>query len=427
MVGRAIPWGRPGRSVRSLIPGSRRSCGNTRGRWLRPLNVAARLSARLDRGGRPPGCDGSLPMRTTLLAGALLMFACRSRDPAAAAVPTEAVVRSADGVEIAYTARGEGDVALVFIHGGFADRSFWSRQLEVFAGRYRTVALDLAGHGASGKDRTEWTLGAFGEDVLAVMDALRLRRTVLIGNSLGGPVALEAARRAPERVLGVIAVDTLQDASRVIDPGSWKAYVESLKHDFEGTVRGLVKRNLFHPHAGRDRAPDPRGLRRLRHGGRPEGGPRPGPVDQRRPHADGRGGEPPHRARLRGGRHGPHGSLPHARTAGGVRAHPQRNARSPDRRRRFHRGPGSVRAVRRPRPGSCRFRGRDGSDWRLGLTEACRIHSLAGGPEFRHAPGSGGDGPRLTRTTTIGPPRLGRASSGRPGSRSRRWIERTAN
>jgi pimeloyl-ACP methyl ester carboxylesterase len=59
-------------------------------------------------------------------------------------------VNSADGVRIAYTTKGECEPALVFIHGGLADRTCWSNQIDVFGERYKVVALDLAGHGESG-------------------------------------------------------------------------------------------------------------------------------------------------------------------------------------------------------------------------------------------------------------------------------------
>jgi alpha-beta hydrolase superfamily lysophospholipase len=66
---------------------------------------------------------------------------------------TDGVARSTDGVPIAYTFGGDKGPALVFIHGGFANRGFWSGQLGALAPQHRVVALDLAGHGASGRDR----------------------------------------------------------------------------------------------------------------------------------------------------------------------------------------------------------------------------------------------------------------------------------
>lgn len=160
--------------------------------------------------------------------------------------PVVGRVQSFDGVEIVYTMRGTGPTALVFVHGGLANRTFWSRQLSALSGRYRVVALDLAGHGESGRDRERWTLPAFGRDVARVVETLELERVVLIGNSLGGPVALEAARLLPGKVVGVVAVDTLHDLTRVADADQVRARADAFRLDFRGTCRALSA-GLFHP------------------------------------------------------------------------------------------------------------------------------------------------------------------------------------
>lgn len=155
-------------------------------------------------------------------------------------------VRSFDGVEIAYTVAGTGATALVFIHGGLASRSFWARQLAELSASYRVVVLDLAGHGESGSNRAAWTIPAFGEDVHAVVDALGLTRVVVIGNSLGGPVALEAARLIGRRAIGVIGIDTLHLATVKISAADAAARGAAFRQDFAGACRGMVDM-LFHP------------------------------------------------------------------------------------------------------------------------------------------------------------------------------------
>lgn len=193
-------------------------------------------------------------MRGMVLGMCLILCACaappvQELDP----TPTTDSVQSADGVEIAYETAGNGEPALVFIHGGFADRTFWRHQMEAFQGKHRVVALDLAGHGTSGRNRQHWGVDAFGEDVRAVVEKLDLHRVVVIGNSLGGPVALEAARIMPDRVIGVIGVDTLHDATRIVDEESeeWQGYMEGLRSDFKGTCEVMV-RQLFHEDAPAD-------------------------------------------------------------------------------------------------------------------------------------------------------------------------------
>ncbi|HEX2694435.1 MAG TPA: alpha/beta hydrolase, partial [Acidobacteriota bacterium] len=156
--------------------------------------------------------------------------------------------RSADGVTIVYSAVGAGEPALVFIHGGLADRTFWDAQLEAFSGHYRVIALDLAGHGESGTNRTNWGLPEFGADVRAVVEAEKPERVILFGNSLGGPVAIEAALLMPGRVLGVVGIDTFQSLNYTYTDAVALARAETFRKDFAGSVKAMTKA-LFYPDA----------------------------------------------------------------------------------------------------------------------------------------------------------------------------------
>ncbi len=153
-----------------------------------------------------------------------------------------------DGVKIVYSAAGAGPTALVFIHGGLADRSFFDGQLQVFAERYRVIAPDLPGHGESGSNRTKWGLPEFGADIKAVVDAEKLGRVILFGNSLGGPVAIEAALLLPGRVIGVVGIDTFQNLPSAIPADYARQRAEAFRADYSGSVKAMVKA-LFHPDA----------------------------------------------------------------------------------------------------------------------------------------------------------------------------------
>src|SRR5262245_61590705 len=126
--------------------------------------------------------------------------------------PTKETVLASDGLKIVCEVRGKGDTSLVFLHGWCGDREYWKNQVDVFAPDYRIVTLDQAGHGESGKDRKNWTVGSLAGDVETVAKELGLKRVILIGHSMGGPVALAAAKRMPGTVVAVIGVDTLQNA-----------------------------------------------------------------------------------------------------------------------------------------------------------------------------------------------------------------------
>jgi pimeloyl-ACP methyl ester carboxylesterase len=149
-------------------------------------------------------------------------------------------VASADGVPIRYHAEGSGEPALVFIHGWSCDRSHWAEQVTRFSADRETIALDLAGHGDSGRDRKEWTIESLGGDVRAVVVALGLRRVVLIGHSMGGPVALAAAAGLGDRVAGVIGIDTFHDVERPFDPGIVRSLMGRFEKDFGGTAKWMV-------------------------------------------------------------------------------------------------------------------------------------------------------------------------------------------
>jgi len=155
------------------------------------------------------------------------------------ATPRQGTVPSADGLEIWYERRGAGDTALLFVHCWSCDHEFWREQVGAFSDRYQVVTLDLGGHGRSRGDRSEWRIEGLAPDVVAVADELDLDRIILVGHSMGGPVSLEAARLLGDRVLGVVAVDTLHDVTTEYPEEEVAAFIDAFEADFEGTLRGM--------------------------------------------------------------------------------------------------------------------------------------------------------------------------------------------
>lgn len=162
--------------------------------------------------------------------------------------PLEATVPAADGVAIAYDVRGAGATSLVFIHGWCSNRAFWREQLDVMADKYRVVAIDLPGHGSSGRARQDWSIASFANDVMTVVEALDLKRVVLIGHSMGGLVSLEAAPLLPERVIGMIGVDTISDVESEKQPEMMDQVIAALEADFEGSMAAFMP-HMFSPNA----------------------------------------------------------------------------------------------------------------------------------------------------------------------------------
>ena len=151
------------------------------------------------------------------------------------------MVLSKDGTPISYEVYGAGEPALVFVHGWSCDARYWRAQVPHFSKSHRVVVPDLAGHGHSGMGRTNYTMAAFGEDVRSVTEAAGGGRVILIGHSMGGSVIAEAARLMPDRVIGLIGVDTLENIEYPMTSEDFKKMVGPLEKDFRAGSRAFVK------------------------------------------------------------------------------------------------------------------------------------------------------------------------------------------
>jgi len=125
---------------------------------------------------------------------------------------------SADGVEISFDTNGEGEPALIFVHGWSNNRSIWDSQVSHFSNKYKVVAVDLPGFGKSGNNRESWTISSFGEDIVAVVKKLNLDKVVLVGFSMGGPVVIEAGKKMQDQAAGIVLVDALQNIEMQLPP-----------------------------------------------------------------------------------------------------------------------------------------------------------------------------------------------------------------
>ena len=150
-------------------------------------------------------------------------------------------VLSADNVTISYQVQGQGKPAVVFVHGWCCDKRYWKFQVPYFAKRHKVVTIDLAGHGQSGLGRVDYTIEAFGSDVVAVVEKLDLGEVVLIGHSLGGPVIIEAAKQMPRRVIGCVGADTLHDIEKGYGGGEIENIVAKLKVDFVKESQDFIR------------------------------------------------------------------------------------------------------------------------------------------------------------------------------------------
>jgi sigma-B regulation protein RsbQ len=165
---------------------------------------------------------------------------------AAAADEGPRIVMSDDNVHLEYHVFGQGDPAVVLVHGWAGNENYWHEQFGVLKARYTVVALDLAGHGASGRNRTDWSIDNYARDVATIVRQVPNRQLVLVGHSMGATVALAAAPKIGPRLIGIIAVEALRSIGLPpLAAHDIEARVAPFRADFIGATRKLVSDSLF--------------------------------------------------------------------------------------------------------------------------------------------------------------------------------------
>lgn len=134
----------------------------------------------------------------------------------------------------------------MFIHGLAGNHRYFQPQVEHFAGAHRVLGMDLRGHGDSDGPVTEAAIAVFAADVAAACERLGLGKAVLVGQSMGGHVAAQAACDFPERVAGLVFLDS----SLIFPPeqaGAIRALLEGLRGPgFREAIEAFA-RGLFSP------------------------------------------------------------------------------------------------------------------------------------------------------------------------------------
>ena len=199
----------------------------------------------------------TLPGPVVAVLIALAAFACSKQEPPPPPAPAASehtgpapgaarIAIAPDGVHVQYRVYGAGEPALVFIHGWSCDSNYWREQLPAFDKKYTLVTVDLAGHGGTDGNRTDWSIARFGQDVVSALSTIPNKQIILVGHSMGGPVAIEAARLLEDRVIGIIGVDTFKSiGAPAPSPAQVDAALKPFEADFIGQTRALVADHLF--------------------------------------------------------------------------------------------------------------------------------------------------------------------------------------
>lgn len=130
-----------------------------------------------------------------------------ARAHTAAAADGQSHFAKFEGNKVHYLSYGKGSEALVLIHGWTCNLDYWRDQVPDFAKRNRVIAIDLPGHGQSDKPEVTYSMELFARAVDAVMRDAGVKRAVLVGHSMGTPIARQFYRKYPQKTLAIVIVD----------------------------------------------------------------------------------------------------------------------------------------------------------------------------------------------------------------------------
>jgi pimeloyl-ACP methyl ester carboxylesterase len=141
-----------------------------------------------------------------------------------------------DSSKVHYVNYGKGDDALVLIHGWTQSADAWRDNVSDLAKRNRVIVIDLPGHGESDKPQAPannggaplYSMDHFARAVDAVMRDAKVKRAVLVGHSMGTPVARQFYRKYPQKTLGIVVVDGS------LRPFGDKAMIDQMMAGFRG-------------------------------------------------------------------------------------------------------------------------------------------------------------------------------------------------
>ena len=164
--------------------------------------------------------------------------------------PREKKPVSNGNVSISYDLKGTGDTLLVLVHGWAINKDYWKNQVDTFSKRFTVAAIDLGGHGQSGKNRESFTAADYANDVMAVINAVGADHIILVGHSMSGDIVLQVANKIPGKVKGIIGVDNFKSVSESYskaDEAGIDSFKIALHKNYKEVVTEWCYKGLFPP------------------------------------------------------------------------------------------------------------------------------------------------------------------------------------
>lgn len=146
-------------------------------------------------------------------------------------------------INIAYSETGKG-TALVLLHGFLENSSMWDFFVAEYSKKYRVITIDLLGHGETECLGYVHTMEDMADAVYAVLHELRIRKSIFMGHSMGGYVALAFAELYPDMVKGIILQNSTSRADSDERKKNRDRAIRAVKMNYAAFV-GMSIANLF--------------------------------------------------------------------------------------------------------------------------------------------------------------------------------------
>jgi pimeloyl-ACP methyl ester carboxylesterase len=121
-----------------------------------------------------------------------------------------------NGIKVYYTKTGHGS-PVILLHGGLSNSDYWGNQVKALAAKHTVISLDSRGHGRSSRDEKPFGYDLMADDVVAVLDSLKIPRADIVGWSDGAIIGIDLALRHADRIGKVFAFAANTQTSGVKD------------------------------------------------------------------------------------------------------------------------------------------------------------------------------------------------------------------
>lgn len=123
--------------------------------------------------------------------------------------PEKNLTLTVNNITVSYIDEGPANSpTIIFIHGFPLNKMMWEKQIELLKENYHVIAYDIRGHGKTDAGNENFSIELFVNDLLSLMDALKIDKTILCGFSMGGYIALNSFENYPERFNALLLCDT---------------------------------------------------------------------------------------------------------------------------------------------------------------------------------------------------------------------------